>query len=92
LLIIAALFQLFDGAQVVLLWALRGIADAKVPMIIAFVSYIIIALPTSYTAAFVLKWREMGIWTGYLMGLGVASAFFFVRFFVRSKNIEAVKA
>lgn len=86
LLIIAALFQLFDGAQVVLLWALRGIADAKVPMIIAFVSYILIALPTSYTAAFVLQWREMGIWTGYLLGLGVASTFFFVRFFVRSKG------
>ncbi len=87
LLMIAALFQLFDGIQTVMLGTLRALADAKVPTIIAFVAYILVSLPISYMAAFVWQWREIGIWTGYLAGLSVASTFFYVRFFRRSRTI-----
>jgi multidrug resistance protein, MATE family len=87
LLLLAALFQIFDGLQVVSLGSLRGLADATVPTTIAFASYVIIALPVSYCAAFVLGWREMGIWTGYVSGLCVASGLFAVRFWLRSKTL-----
>jgi len=85
LLLVAAVFQLVDGLQVVALGALRGIADATVPTYIAFAAYALVALPTSYVCAFVLGWREMGIWIGYLAGLSVASTLFVVRFSRRSR-------
>jgi multidrug resistance protein, MATE family len=88
LLMIAALFQLFDGVQTVMLGTLRALADAKVPTIIAFVAYILVSLPISYIAAFVWNWREIGIWSGYLVGLSIASTFFFIRFMQRSRTIE----
>ena len=40
LLLIVALFQIFDGLQVVILGALRGMQDVKIPTIITFVSYL----------------------------------------------------
>ncbi len=88
LLLIAALFQLFDGVQVATLGSLRGLADVKMPTVIAFLSYIVVALPTSYVTAFVLGWREIGIWTGYVAGLGFSSALFFVRFYLKSRTIS----
>jgi multidrug resistance protein, MATE family len=87
LLLLAALFQIFDGLQVVALGSLRGLADATVPTYIAFGSYIVIALPLSYLAAFVFGWREVGIWIGYVGGLMCASVLFAVRFAARSQTI-----
>jgi MATE family multidrug resistance protein len=87
LLLIAAVFQLVDGLQVVALASLRGIADAKIPTLIAFAAYVVCALPTSYACAFVLGWRGSGIWTGYVIGLLVASVAFAVRFALRSKTV-----
>jgi MATE family multidrug resistance protein len=54
---------------------------------IAFVAYIVAALPISYFAAFTFGLREVGIWIGYLAGLGVASTLFFVRFYHKSRHI-----
>jgi MATE family multidrug resistance protein len=87
LLTIAGFFQLFDGLQTVMLGTLRALTDAQAPTIIAFVAYILVSLPISYTAAFVWGWRETGIWAGYLVGLSVASTLFFFRFMNRSKSI-----
>lgn len=79
LLVIAALFQIFDGLQVVLIGALRGMADVKRPMFLAFFSYIVVGLPVSYLAAFVFNWGEIGIWVGFLAGLGTAAVLFGIR-------------
>lgn len=80
LLIVAAIFQVFDGLQVIMLGTLRGMADVKVPMLLAFVSYLLIGLPTSYILAFLLNAGPQGIWFGYLVGLGSAGIFFYFRF------------
>jgi MATE family multidrug resistance protein len=87
LLLLAAVFQLVDGLQVVALGALRGLADARVPTVIAFVAYLLMSLPVSYGAAFVLGWREMGIWTGYVVGLTTASVLYVGRFVVKSRVV-----
>lgn len=76
LLIIAALFQVFDGVQVTLLSALRGLSDVRMPMFIAFLSYSVIGLPISYLCAFIFNFGAFGIWLGFLVGL-VAAAFLF---------------
>ena len=79
LLVIAALFQIFDGLQVVLLASLRGLSDVKIPMFMAFVSYSVVGIPVSYGCAFLLDMGAVGIWLGFLFGLIVASFLFGLR-------------
>jgi multidrug resistance protein, MATE family len=80
LLVIAAIFQLSDGIQVVGLGILRGLADVKIPTIITFVSYWLIALPGGYLMCFVFKMGAIGIWLGLLLGLSFAGLFLLIRF------------
>jgi MATE family multidrug resistance protein len=80
LLIIAAIFQVFDGLQVVMLSTLRGMADVRLPMFMAFFAYMVIGIPTSYLLSFKLMLGPQGIWYGYLAGLGIAGILFYLRF------------
>lgn len=80
LLIVAAIFQLFDGLQVIMLSTLRGMADVTIPMFIAFLAYFLVGIPTSYIFAFVVDFGPQGIWFGYLVGLGTAGILFYLRF------------
>ncbi len=47
-LVVAGVFQLFDGLQVVFAGALRGLADVRVPMAAAFAAYWLVALPAGW--------------------------------------------
>lgn len=69
LLIIAAMFQLFDGVQVTVIGILRGLGDVKAPTIITLVGYWIIALPLAYLLAFTFKMETIGIWIALLASL-----------------------
>ena len=80
LLALAALFQLVDGAQVVALGLLRGVQDARVPMILAAVSYWGIGMPCSYVLGFVLGWEGVGVWLGLVVGLSAAGGALMWRF------------
>jgi len=80
LLIIAAIFQIFDGLQVIMLSTLRGMSDVKLPMFIAFFAYLFLGIPTSYLLTFQLMLGPQGIWYGYLVGLGAAGILFWFRF------------
>lgn len=79
LLVVGAFFQVFDGIQVVLLGALRGIADVRVPMFMAFFSYILVSLPVSYLLAFVVGIGYTGVWIGFVFGLSMAAVLFALR-------------
>jgi multidrug resistance protein, MATE family len=89
LLIIAGLFQVFDGLQIVGLGILRGFADVKVPMFIATVSYLLIGLPVSYVFAFTLNFGPEGIWYGFIAGLATAAILLFIRIKMKIKEVEA---
>ncbi len=80
LLIVAAIFQMFDGLQVIMLSTLRGMTDVKIPMFMAFAAYMLVGLPTSYVFTFLLNAGPNGIWYGFLVGLGTAGLFFTLRF------------
>jgi MATE family multidrug resistance protein len=88
LLIVAAIFQISDGVQATGLGVLRGITDAKVPMIISFVAYWILGFPIGYILGFVFKLGAVGIWIGLLTGLTVAATFFTLRFHLKTKVDE----
>lgn len=85
LLIIAALFQLSDGIQVVGLGALRGIEDVRVPTYITLISYWVIALPGAYLMGFTFELGIKGIWYGLMIGLSVAAILLFTRFYYKSR-------
>lgn len=75
LLFIAAVFQLFDGIQVVATGALRGAGDTRRPMLLNLVAHWAIGLPVGYYLCFSKGWGVQGIWSGLCIGLiGVAVA------------------
>jgi multidrug resistance protein, MATE family len=80
LMVIAGFFQLSDGMQVVCAGALRGLQDVKVPSMLIFVAYWVLALPIGYVLAFPLGYGAPGIWLGLLMGLTLTAAAMFWRF------------
>jgi MATE family multidrug resistance protein len=88
LLIIAAVFQLFDGTQVVGLGILRGMGDVNVPTIITFLAYWIVGLPVGYFLGLRLHLGVKGVWYGLLLGLMVSSILLFFRFQFISKKHE----
>ena len=80
LLIMAAFFQLSDGIQVVTAGALRGLQDVKIPSVLIFISYWIIALPLGYWLAFPLQLGAKGIWIGLSIGLALTATAMILRF------------
>jgi MATE family multidrug resistance protein len=90
LLIIAALFQLFDGTQVVGLGILRGMGDVNIPTVITFLAYWVVGLPVGYILGLQMHLGVKGVWYGLVLGLAVSSILLFFRFqFISKKSQEA---
>ena len=87
LLIVVALFQIFDGIQIVAQGALRGIQDVKIPSIICFLSYVVFGVPIMIYLGLYTELKATGVWIGFLIGLLIASILLSVRFFKKC-NIE----
>lgn len=87
LMIAAAIFQVSDGIQVVVLGALRGLQDVKIPTLITFISYWIIGFPISYFLGKEDAYGSFGIWLGLLSGLTVAAILLFIRFNYLTKKL-----
>jgi MATE family multidrug resistance protein len=87
LLVVAALFQLSDGLQVVILGALRGLQDVKIPTLICFVAYWIIGFPVSIYYGKAENLGSMGIWLGLLAGLTASAIMLYFRFNYLSKKL-----
>jgi MATE family multidrug resistance protein len=80
LVLIAGVFQLADGLQVTATGALRGLADIRIPMWIAFGCYWGVAIPFAYICSFIFGLGGPGVWFGFALGLFTAAAVFIVRF------------
>lgn len=80
LLIIAAFFQLFDGIQAVVLGALKGMQDVRIPTFITFVAYWVIAFPISYYFGLLAGYGSQGLWVGLLVGLAASAGLLLWRF------------
>ena len=90
LLMIAALFQLFDGLQTVCLGILRGFADVKAPMLFSGFSYIGIGVTVSYLCAFKLGMGPEGIWYGFVAGLITAGTLLSLRIRRKIHELEQI--
>lgn len=92
LLIIAALFQLSDGVQVVALGSLRGIQDVKIPSIITFIAYWIIAIPLGYFLCVPMEMGAFGMWIALGLGLTVSAILLVYRFInLSQRRINSLK-
>lgn len=87
LMLIAAFFQLFDGIQVTVLSALRGLQDVKVPMYLTFGAYWLIGFPISIMLGLFTDLKAVGVWIGLLSGLAAAAILLYVRFQSLSKRL-----
>ncbi|MCW3473780.1 MATE family efflux transporter [Limobrevibacterium gyesilva] len=92
LLFLAALFQLSDGIQVASAGALRGLKDARLPMLITIFSYWAVGMPTGWFLAFAQDWRTPGMWVGLIAGLTCAAGLLLARFHMLSRGPSPIGA
>ena len=74
------IYQFGDGLQITYANALRGIADVKPLMVIAFIAFFVISLPVGYLCGFVFHFGLVGIWMAFPFGLTSAGVMMWLRF------------
>ena len=84
-LVVAAAFQLFDGAQTVAAGVLRGLQDTRTPMIIAICGYWIAGYGTAIYLGFWTPLAGVGVWIGLAVGLVVVAALLLTRWRMRAR-------
>jgi len=87
LLIASAIFQISDSLQVIVLGALRGLQDVKIPTLITFIAYWLIGFPISWILGKEDAYGSFGIWIGLLAGLTSAAILLFIRFNYLTKRL-----
>jgi MATE family multidrug resistance protein len=80
---IAAVFQIFDGLQVVAVGVLRGVGDTRAPMIVNLLGFWLIGFPVSLWLGFRAGLGAVGLWWGFVAGLGAVAIFLLARIRVR---------
>lgn len=83
LLILAAMYQVFDALQVSAAGILRGFHDTRITMWVTLLSYWVIGLGFGYVLAFknwlVEPMGVTGFWVGILLGLSLAAILLYLR-------------
>ncbi len=87
LLLAAAVFQLSDSLQVIVLGALRGLQDVKIPTVITFIAYWVIGFPISFYLGKQDAYGSLGIWIGLTAGLTSAAIMLYIRFRYLTKRL-----
>jgi MATE family multidrug resistance protein len=87
LLLVAAFFQLSDGAQCVGLGILRGIGDTQIPTFITLMAYWVLGLPLAWYLGFRTSLGPIGIWIGLSAGLTFSAVALNTRFFYLQQKL-----
>jgi MATE family multidrug resistance protein len=82
----AMFFQVSDGLQVGAAGALRGYKDTRVPMLLNFASYWLVAFPLAWYLGMVAKLGPKAIWIAIIVGLTLTAILLNVRFFFVSRR------
>ena len=88
LLIIAAAFQISDGLQAVGLGVLRGLTDVKVPTLVTFTAFAVVAIPLGYVFGFEMELGVKGVWYALSIGLTIAAILHMTRFRSLTKKLK----
>ncbi len=81
-------YQFGDGLQLCFSNALRGIQDVRPIMLMAFISYYVIAIPAAYLLGFKAGLGAVGVWLGFPIGLTTAGIFYWLRFRSRTARTQ----
>ncbi|MCY4637835.1 MAG: MATE family efflux transporter [Acidobacteria bacterium] len=92
LILIAALFQIFDGLQGVATGALRGLGDTRTPMLLNLAGHWMVGLPVGYLLCFVIGWGVIGLWVGVSAGLLMVGSLVTAIWWVRERALTAALA
>lgn len=84
-LFVAALFQVFDGAQSIGAGMLRGLHDTKVPMAFAAFGYWVVGAAAGAWLAFGVGWQGFGVWCGLAIGLALVAVLMMWRWLARER-------
>jgi MATE family multidrug resistance protein len=76
----------FDGVQAVGIGICRGLTDVRIPTLITFVAYWVLALPVGYLFGFILELGVQGVWLGFLVGLTASASMLTLRFNIKSRQ------
>jgi len=79
LLVIAALFQIFDGVQAIAAGALRGYRDTAVPLLLAVIGYWGVGFAGGWVLAFPAGFGPIGLWSGLAVGLAAVAVMLTLR-------------
>lgn len=86
LLPIAAVFQVFDGLQVVGTGVLRGAADTAFPAVLAFLGFWALGLPSGWLLGFRFSQGATGLWWGLTIGLTAVALLLLARIAARFRG------
>jgi MATE family multidrug resistance protein len=87
-LMVAAVFQVFDGGQVIAGGALRGLKDTRWPMVLAGIGYWMVGIASSVGLAFGVGLGGLGVWIGIVAGLAVSAVLLVVRFIIMQRRLD----
>jgi MATE family multidrug resistance protein len=88
LLLVAAVFQLFDGLQGVATGVLRGLGDTRTAMLWNLFGHWFIGLPFGYILCFVVGLGVAGLWWGLSAGLTICGVALVAVWIRRIKKLE----
>ena len=91
LLMIAAVFQIFDGLQGVATGVLRGLGDTRTPMLWNLAAHWFIGLPFGYTLCFVIGVGVAGLWWGLSTGLIICGVALLIVWSRRIRELEGMR-
>ena len=89
LILLVALFQVFDGLQGVTTGALRGLGDTRTPMLLNLAGHWMIGLPVGYLLCFAFGWGVVGLWIGISTGLILVGSLVTAIWWVRARTLAA---
>lgn len=92
LIVIAAVYQIVDGGQIIAMGALRGLNDTTVPFLLGLLGYWVIGMGAGYLFGFVLGHGAIGVWWGLALGLAASASLLTWRFHRRTQALLRAQA
>jgi MATE family multidrug resistance protein len=92
LIVIAAVYQIVDGGQIIAMGALRGLNDTTVPFLLGLLGYWVIGMGSGYIFGFALGYGAVGLWWGLALGLAASASLLSWRFHRRTRALLLAQA